>query len=290
MHPPLPREEYVEQAYLFRALAERIDASIPIQDLLGQTREELLATTKAPLAVDVLLTELKHTGLMGEAMRRLKHYFAPFQAFVLVEAEAHQGRFDVATAIEILRHEAEYRAKSPSQQGLFLYQFEVLCRNRLSYDRGLAAMAEDPLYDSAWRTFLSGIRRQMGLFDLADMIYVRSEHYLQRQTQMGKELPGPETPPIFGEKEGRIALANRRKDPLFLFSALQRHLGYPPVPRRKKHDDSQEQLGLILRKIERIEFRLKILDEEQRGGIDLQKFYKSANIRQPSAPDDLADM
>lgn len=289
IHPPLQREEYVEQAYLFRALSERIDNSIPIQDLLAQTREELLATTRAPLAVDVLLTELKHSGLMGEAMRRLKHYFAPFQAFILIEAERHEGRFDVVTAIEILRHEAEYRSKSPSQQGLFLYQFEVLCRNRLSYDRGLAAMAEDPLYDPHWRTFLSGIRRQMGLFDIADMIYVRSEHYIQRQTQMGKELPGPDYPPLFGEKEGRIALANRRKDPLFLFSALQRHLAYPSIPRRKKYDDSQEQMGLLVRKLERIEARLKILDEEQRGGIDLQKFYKSANIRTPAAPDDLLD-
>ncbi len=290
MNEPLPREEYVEQAYLFRALAERIDASQPIQDLLLQTREELLATTKAPLAVDVLLTELKHTGLMGEAMRRLKHYFAPFQAFVMTAAESHEGRFDVVTAVEILRHEAGYRADSPAQQGLFLYQFEVLCRNRLSYDRGLAAMAEDPAYDLKWRTFLSAIRRQMGMFDLADMIYVRSEFYIQRQTQMGKELPGPEYPPLFGEKEGRIALANRRKDPLYLFSALQRHLGYPAVPKRKKYDDSQQQMGLLVRKLERIEARLKILDEEQRGGIDLQKFYKANAARAPQAPDDIVDI
>jgi hypothetical protein len=274
MNEPLPREEYVEQAYLFRALAERIDASQPIQDLLLQTREELLATTKAPLAVDVLLTELKHTGLMGEAMRRLKHYFAPFQAFVLSEAESHEGRFDVVTAVEILRHEAGYRADSPAQQGLFLYQFEVLCRNRLSYDRGLTAMAEDPAYDLKWRTFLSAIRRQMGMFELADMIYVRSEFYIQRQTQ----------------KEGRIALANRRKDPLYLFSAIQRHLGYPAVPKRKRYDDSQQQMGLLVRKLERIEARLKILDEEQRGGIDLQKFYKANAARAPQAPDDIVDI
>lgn len=290
MTEPLSREEYVEQAYLFRALAERIDASLPIQDLLLQTREELLATTKAPLAVDVLLTELKHTGLMGEAMRRLKHYFAPFQAFVLTEAETHQGRFDVVTAVEILRYEADYRAGSPSQQGLFLYQFEVLCRNRLSYDRGLAAMAEDPAYDLKWRTFLSSIRRQMGMFDLADMIYVRSEFYVLRQKQLGKELPGPEFPPLFGEKEGRIALANRRKDPLYLFSAMQRHLSYPAVPKRKKYDDSQQQMELLVRKLERIEARLKILDEEQRGGLDLQKFYKANVSRAPQAPDDIIDL
>jgi hypothetical protein len=286
----LPREEYVEQAYLFRALAERIDPSVPIQDLLAQTREELLATTKAPLAVDVMLTELKHNGLMGEAMRRLKHYFAPFQAFILTEAEQHQGRFDIVTAIEILRHEAIYRSESPSQQGLFLYQFEVLCRNRLAYDRGMLAMAQDPAYDADWQSFLNSIRRQMGMFDLADMVYVRSQHYIQRQTQMGKALPGPEFPPLFGEKEGRIALANRRKDPLYLFSAMQRHLGYPVVPRRKKYDDSQEQMGLMVRKLERIEARLKILDEEQRGGVDLQKFYKANAARAPKAPDDIANL
>jgi hypothetical protein len=288
MKKTLPREEYVEQAYLFRALGERLDASMPIQDLLSQTREELLATTKAPLAVDVMLTELKHTGLMGEAMRRLKHYFAPFQGFILSEAEQHQGRFDMNTAIEILRHEAEYRAAEPPEQGLFLYQFEVLCRNRLSYDRGLAAMAEDPAYGDDWRIFLMAIRRQIGLFDLADMIYVRSQHYIQRQTQMGRALPGSDFPPLFGEKEGRIALANRKKDPLYLFSAMQRHLGYPSVPRRKKYDDSSEQIGLLIRKLERIESRLKILDEEQRGGIDLQKFYKSGGMRMPEPPDDIA--
>jgi hypothetical protein len=290
MPQPLPREEYVEQAYLFRALAERLDPTVPIQDLLAQTREELLATTKAPLAVDVMLTELKHNGLMGEAMRRLKHYFAPFQAFILSEAENHRGRFDVLTAIEILRHEALYRSESPSQQGLFLYQFEVLCRNRLVYDRGLLAMSQDPAYNADWQAFLNTIRRQMGMFDLADMIYVRSAHYIQRQTQMGKALPGPDFPPLFGEKEGRIALANRRKDPLYLFSAMQRHLGYPAVPRRKKFDDSQEQMGLVVRKLERIEARLKILDGEQRGGLDLQKFYKANAARAPKPPDDIADL
>lgn len=289
MNSPLPREEYVEQAYLFRALVERLDPTQPIQDLLAQTREELLATTKAPLAVDVMLTELKHSGLMGEAMRRLKHYFAPFQAFILTEAEQHHGRFEVITALEILRHEAEYRAASPSRQGLFLYQFEVLCRNRLSYDRGLAAMAEDPTYDEPWRNFLSSIRRQMGMFDLADMIYVRSEHYIQRLIQQNKPLPGSDFPPLFGEKEGRIALANRKKDPLYLFAAMQRHLGYPPPPKRRRVDDSREQLTLLIRKLERLETRMKILEEEQRGGIDLQKFYKSGGARTPSAPDDLAE-
>ena len=35
-------------------------------------------------------------------------------------------------------------------------------------------------------------------------------------------------PPLFAEKEGKIAKANRGRDPL-LFAALQRQLGYPEV-------------------------------------------------------------
>ena len=43
----------------------------------------------------------------------------------------------------------------------------------------------------------------------------------------------PEKPMLFGEKEGKIAWANRKKDPLYLFAALQRHLGYPPSRGRR---------------------------------------------------------
>ena len=53
------------------------------------------------------------------------------------------GRFDLRTAVEILRREAEYRTEKPTRQGLFLFQFEVLCRHRLGYDGGLAAIADD---------------------------------------------------------------------------------------------------------------------------------------------------
>ena len=85
-------------------------------------------------------------------------------------------------------------------------------------------MAGDPVYDEAWREWIMTVRRQIGLVDFADMIYVRSELYRKRRNKAEK-------PILFGEKEGRIAQANRRKDPLYLFSALQRHLGYPTVPR-----------------------------------------------------------
>ena len=51
-------------------------------------------------------------------------------------------------------------------------------------------------------------------------------------------------PPLFGEKEGKIAKASRGRDPLFLFAALQRQLGYPEVPRyRQVQDDASDEAG-----------------------------------------------
>ena len=42
---------------------------------LANIREELLATTKLPLAVDFLAGELNLQGTVGEGMSRLDHYF-----------------------------------------------------------------------------------------------------------------------------------------------------------------------------------------------------------------------
>jgi hypothetical protein len=69
-----------------------------------------------------------------------------------------------------------------------------------------------------------------------------------------------------------IALAHRQKDPLWLFAALERHLNYPTVPRPKRVDENKQILPLLLRRVERLESRLKLLEEEGRGGIDLSRF------------------
>jgi hypothetical protein len=262
----LDREEYVEQAYLFRTLGERMQLAVSTQDLLVAIRQEVLATTKLPMALEYMSQELQLTGGFATAMRRLGHYFSPFQTYVVAEAEDEAGRFDFRVALEILRRDAEYRAKEPSKQGVFLYQFETLCRNRLGYDKGLEAVAADPIYDDDWREWIKTVGRQIGLVDFADMIYVRSEHYAKKRGR-------PEKPVLFGEKEGQIALANRRKDPLFLFSALQRHLGYPAVPRPKQGPSEQAILLGLQRHLERLETRIKLLEEEMRGGINLNRFY-----------------
>ncbi len=291
---PLGREEYIEQAHFFRALGERLEVNVPAQEVLGSVREEVLATTKLPLAIDFLLGELRHEGVLGPAMTLLPHYFTPFQAFVIQESENERLRFDLRVGLEILRREADYRAGEPTRQGIFLYQFESLCRHRLGYDRGLDAIARDPAFDESWREWIRTLRRQIGMVDLADVIYVHSEYYWQRK-QSGpgtprladaEERPGPRAPSaadgrgpgnaviLFGDREGRIALANRKKDPLYLFSSLHRQLGYPEVPRAKAPDKEKTQLPQLARRLEQLETRLKIVEEEQRGGLDLTQFYE----------------
>jgi len=263
----LSREEYVEQSYFFRTLRERMQQDMSTQDLLAAIRQELLATTQLPFAVDFMRDELRLTGGFATAMSRLPHYFTPFQSYVVAEAERAEGKFDFRIALEILEREADYRATDPSLQGIFLFQFETLCRNRLGYDRGREALAGDPAFDDVWREWIVMVRRQVGLIDICDLIYVRSELY--RKTK-GEE----EKPVLFGEKEGRIALANRRKDPLYLFAALQRHLNYPAVPRPKPEDTNRYLLPALQHKVERLEMRIKLLEEELRGGINLARFYE----------------
>jgi hypothetical protein len=285
----LEREEYIEQAHLFRALRERLDDNVPMQELLAHVKEEILSTTRLPMAIDFLLTELKHTGMMSGAMARLPHYFTPFQTYVMREAEAERGRFDLRIAVEILRHEAEYRGQSPIPQAMFMYQFECLCRNRLKYDPGLGAVAGDPIYDENWRQWITELRTRIGMVDFADMIYVRSQFNLIHRTRPGEPPPEPEKPVLFGEKEGKIAWANRRKDPLYLFAALQRHLAYPKVPRPKRPDESVTLLPLLNLTVQRLEARVKLLEDESRGGIDITKFYSKTDVPLPNVkpPDDL---
>jgi hypothetical protein len=266
---PLDREEYVEQAYFFLTLRERMQQNMSTQELFDAIRQEILATTMLPFALDFMASELRLTGGFSTAMARLPHYFTPFQTFVISEAERAEGRFDFHIALEILQREAEYRAGGISRQGIFLYQFETLCRNRLGYDRGLDAIANDDIYDEAWRNWIKTLPRQVGMVDFADILYVRSHWY----HKMHEGEDDPKKPPLFGEKEGRIALANRRKDPLFLFSALQRQLGYPTVPRPRPEDTQRYLIPALQQKIDRLETRLALLEEELRGGINLSRFF-----------------
>ncbi len=268
----LASEEYIEQAHLFSAIADRVNPSQPVQDLLATLRQEILATTRLPMAIDFLLAELNHAGTMSTAMQRLPHYFSSFQTFLVAQAESDEGRFDILRAMTILAREARFRAEMGSRVGFFFYQFEVLCRNRLNYDAGLKAMAGDPVYDDAWSEWLLAIRHRLGFVDLADLVYVHSEYARQRSVQDGNQPEGGLI--LFGEREGRIALANRRIEPLYFFAALQRQLNYPRVPEPPRPDLVSETIPKMQRTLEKIEVRIKLLEDEQREkGIDLSRFY-----------------
>jgi hypothetical protein len=273
--PLLEREEYIEQAYLYRMMGLRLAQEMPTQELLGMLKHEILATSKLYLALDYLSADLKLHGQMSPAMKRLGHYFTPFQTFLVSEAEQEKGRFDLNQALLILEREAGYRAAGTTPQGLFLYQFESLSRNRLNYDRGLTAIAHDPLFDDAWREWILLVRKQVGFLDIADLIYLRSEQQRieQQRKQHGESEEAPVKEPLFGVKEGRIAWANRGRDPLLLFAALHRQLGYPQVPKTDFSEKQVDLLPALMRRMERLEARMKLIDEEQRGTFDLSKLY-----------------
>lgn len=269
----LSREEYIEQVYFFRALRERLATNLSAQEIIQHLHEELLSTTRLPFAVQFLATELKHSGLLSSGLARLSHYFTPFQAFVVRQAEKEGLRFNIYTALLVLEREAEYQSGTPTRSGLFIYQFEVLSRDCLGYDEGLTALAVDPFYDDAWRDYIELIRRQGGTIDFADLLYVRSELYVMDQRKQNPEYEPP-LPPLVGEKEGKIAKANRNRDPLYLFAALQRQLGYPEVPRPRPRDDLHTKLDQIVAKLNEWETRLKLLEGEVRGQVDLSQFGK----------------
>ncbi len=271
-HHPLDRAEYVEQAYFYGLLENRIVLEVPIQELLAQVHYEIAASTRLPMAIDFLLTELKHLGVMAPAMARLSHYFTPFQTYLVAEAEREEGKFDMRVALKILQAEAQYRADGGSCEGMFFFQFEAICRNRLRYDPGLTAIAADPAYDDVWKGWILRLRREIGLVDFADFLFLHSEDYKQKLLAAGESIEH-RGPFIFGQHEGRIAFASRRRDPLYLFGALQRHLGYPAVPRIVPVDHTREIIPQMLRKIERLEQRLQLIEQENRMGIDITKFY-----------------
>ncbi|KAA1259741.1 hypothetical protein LF1_22780 [Rubripirellula obstinata] len=277
----LEQAEYIEQGHLFQLLRERLADEMPMQELLRQARYELLATTKLPIAIDYLLTELKHSGLMSPAMYKLDHYFTPFQSYLIAQAEEETGQFTIAAALQVLEAEAKYRSgDGSSPQGLFFYHFEVLCRSRLNYDKGLTAISADPMYDMPWKKWILMLRAQIGLVETADLLFLASEDYRDRMIEAGESVEG-KGPFLFGVREGKIAFGNRRQDPLFLFAAMQRHLGYPPVPRIQVLDENPDMIPQLSRRIERLEMRIKIMEEEKRGGLDITKFYEKHKDQMP---------
>jgi hypothetical protein len=266
--PVLEREEYIEQAYFFHTFRERLIDGLPSQEILARIGEELLSTTKLPLAVSFLHVEMKGTGQMGPAMERISHYFTPFQAHVIGQSENDLSRFAMDQALLVLEREAKFKADGPSLPALFVFQFEALSRNRLGYIKGLAAMASDPFYTEDWTDYIMTLRTRLGDVDFADLIFVRSEQFVHERRRLNPEFV-PKFPILFGEKEGKIARANRGRDPMYLFAALQRQLGYPEVPRPRRPDELEGRVLLLEQKIALLENRLKSAESDLQQDVDL---------------------
>ncbi len=276
----LNRDEYIEQEFFFHSLRERMN-DYATQELLKMLVHEILSTTNLVMAVDFMATEMRHNGTISSAMRYLPHYFSQYQTFIMAQAEQEEGRFDFRVGLEILEYLAKYYSQTaePGEKlpvgvkpvtaaGIFLYEVEAISRNRLSYDKGLQAMAVEPIFSQAFRDWTQIVRRQLGFVDLAELIYVRSEYYLQK----GGDAAGKEI--LFGRKEGQIALANRRKDMTFLFSAMQRHLGYPKVPHTMYTESEETKIIRLQQRLGLMENRLRLLEQEKHGGINLAEYYK----------------
>jgi hypothetical protein len=215
-------------------------------------------------------------------MARLGHYFTAFQTFVMSRAEEERSRFDQKTALSVLERCAEYLAGTPTPAGLFIYQFECIARNRLGYDRGMKAIADDPFYDKAWRDWILKVRLRLGSTDFGQLIYYRSEQYVEEKRKRNPKYK-PSYAILFGLKEGRIAKANRGKDPLYMFAALQRQLGHPAVPRVRAVDPGPIIHPALEQRLQRIETRLKILDAEVKGDFNLSEFYVKPEAIEPPA-------
>lgn len=267
----LDREEYIEQAYFFRALRERLTENLSAQEILSRVNQELLSTTRLPYAVEFLAAELKHSGLLANGFVKLPHYFTPFQAYLVKQAEDERSRLTIPAALLALEREAIYKSNQPTLAGLFIYQFEMISRNRMGYDEGLSAIAGDPFFPKEWKDYIDIVRLKVGVIDFCDLVYLRSELYVKDVRRSNADY-SPPVPVIYGEKEGKIAKANRGRDPLFLFAALQRQLGYPEVPRANMKDTLTQKLDVILTKLAQVEQRLKLAEGELRGSIDWSEF------------------
>lgn len=269
--PQLEREEIIEQVYFFRAFRERLLDGLPSQDILARIGEELLSTTKLPLAVGFMHTEVKLSGLLAPAMERLGHYFTAFQTFVVHQAEQDFNRFTMDQALLILQREADYRTQTPTGPGLFVYQFEAISRNRLGYLRGLEAMANDPFYEEDWAEYIHWLGTKLGDVDFADLIFTRSQQLVVERRRVTPDYV-PKHPVLFGVKEGKIARANRGRDPMYLFSALQRQLGYPEVPRPRRPTELDARIHILEQRVNQLENRLKVAEAELHDDLDLGQF------------------
>ena len=183
------------------------------------------------MAISFLATEIKVVGLMAPAMARLGHYFTPFQAHVIEQAEHDVSRFAMDQGLLILEREAKLPGRrAPRPPACSSTSSRPSPGTAWATARGSTPSPTTRPTDEDWRDYIIQLRARLGDVDFADLIYIRSSYHVTERRRTHPDYI-PKFPTLFGEKEGKIARANRGRDPLYLFSALQRQLGYPEVPR-----------------------------------------------------------
>ena len=122
----LEREEYIEQAYLFKALGERMRENMATQDLLLWIKEEILSTTRLPMAMDFLAAELKLQGRLPRRWRSWRIISRRFKPMWLARRKTNGAKFDISVALKILEREARYRAEGSNAAGNFSVSVRML--------------------------------------------------------------------------------------------------------------------------------------------------------------------
>jgi hypothetical protein len=136
----------------------------------------------------------------------------------------------------------------------------------------MTAISDDPFFDETWRDWILKARLRLGTTDFGQLIYYRSEQFLAERRKRHPDYK-PSYPILFSVQEGRIAKANRGKDPLYMFAALQRQIGHPAAPRLRAKEPGPIIHPILEQRLQRIETRLKILDSEVKGDFNLSDFY-----------------
>ena len=69
-------------------------------------------------------------------------------------------------------------------------------------------------------------------------------------------------------------------------AALQRHLGYPSIPRPKRQPTTPLFEPQIEMRFQRLESKIAMLEAEQKGGLDLSQFYLDLPAETPNPEDE----
>ena len=123
------------------------------------------------------------------------------------------SRFSMEQALLILEREAKYKSENPARRPVhFPVRVSVAKPAGLHPGTG-AAMSADPLYTEDWRDYILMLQTRLGDVDFAKPHPSYYAHFVKERRKTNPEFE-PKYPTLFGEREGKIARANRGRDPV----------------------------------------------------------------------------